>query len=150
MKINELKAAPGARKKKTRIGRGNASGSGTYSGRGMNGQSARSGGRVRPGFEGGQTPLHMRMPKLGGFKNPNRVEHVAINVGRLNDRYENGDTVNMETLVAKRIIRSAKRPVKILGVGEVTIALTINVAKISKTAIEKITKAKGTIESPKQ
>lgn len=145
MKLNELKPKKGSRPKRTRVGRGNAS-KGTYSGRGMNGQTARSGGKRRPGFEGGQTPLYMRMPKLGGFRNPCRVEYVPVNVGTLNDTFKDGDTVDMEALVKKRILRSDKRPVKILGNGELKIALTVKFDKLTKSAIKKITAAKGKVE----
>ncbi|MBT5016401.1 50S ribosomal protein L15 [Candidatus Peregrinibacteria bacterium] len=148
MKLHELKPAPKSRKAKKRVGRGNGSGLGTYCGKGMNGQTARAGGRRRPGFEGGQTPLYMRMPKLGGFKNPCRKEYLPVNVSVLNDNFKANETVSLETLAAKRIIRSTKRPVKILGVGELKIALTIQVDKVSKTAAEKITKAGGKIEQP--
>ena len=146
MKLHTLKSSEGARKSKQRVGRGDGSGRGTYSGRGMKGQTARAGGRRRPGFEGGQTPLHMRMPKLGGFKNPRRVEYAIVNVGTLEKFFSDGDTVNRETLVKKRVLRSSKMPVKVLGNGELTKALTVNVEKISKSAEDKITKAKGRIE----
>ncbi len=148
MKLHELKPATKSRKSKKRVGRGNGSGKGTYCGRGMNGQTARAGGRRRPGFEGGQTPLYMRMPKLGGFKNPTRIEYLPINVGVLNDNFKADETVNLETLAKKRIIRSTKKPVKVLGVGELKIALTVQVDKVSKVAAEKITKAGGKIETP--
>jgi large subunit ribosomal protein L15 len=148
MKLNELKANPGSRKARKRVGRGNGSGAGTYSGRGMKGQSARSGGRRRPGFEGGQTPLYMRMPKLGGFKNPRRIEYATVNVGRLNETFKEGETVNNETLAAKNLIPNAKQKIKILGDGELTLKLTVKADKISKTAQEKIEKAKGTVELP--
>jgi large subunit ribosomal protein L15 len=138
MKLNDLKPAPKSRKAKTRVGRGNGS-KGTFCGKGMNGQTARAGGKRRPGFEGGQTPLYMRMPKLGGFKNPTRKEYTPINVGQLNDLFKAGDTVSHETL-------GLKDPVKILGMGELKIALTVKVDKVSKTAEEKITKAGGSVE----
>lgn len=146
MKINTLKPQTGSTKKRMRVGRGNAS-KGTYSGRGVKGQSARTGGRRRPGFSGGQTPLYMRMPKLGGFTNPGRVEYSPVNVGVLEKTFNAGDTVTKESLVHKKIIRNQKRPIKILGQGELTIALTIKVDKVSKSAEEKIIKAKGKVET---
>jgi len=147
MKLNELKANTGRTKNRIRVGRGNGSGRGTYSGRGMNGQSARSGGKRKAGFEGGQTPLHMRMPKLGGFKNPNRVEYAVINVATLEAKFKSGDTVDTAALIEKRLLKNDKKPVKILGNGDLTIALNVKVNKVSKSASEKITKAKGTVES---
>jgi large subunit ribosomal protein L15 len=147
MKQNTVQAQKGSTKARTRRGRGDGSGKGTFSGRGMNGQSARAGGRVRPGFSGGQTPLYMRMPKLGGFKNPNRVEYAVINVGTLEKNFAAGDTVSKETLIEKRILRSGNKPVKVLGNGELKIALTVKVNKVTKSAEAKITKAKGKIEA---
>lgn len=146
MKINTLKPHTGSSKKRLRVGRGNAS-KGTYSGRGMKGQSARAGGRRRPGFSGGQTPLYMRMPKLAGFTNPGRVEYSPVNVGTLEKTFKAGDIVTKETLLEKKILRNKKRPVKILGQGELTIALTIKVHKVSKSAEEKILNAKGKVEA---
>ncbi len=149
MKLNELKPAKGSRKARIRVGRGNGSGQGTYCRRGMNGQTARAGGRRRPGFEGGQTPLYMRMPKLGGFKNPCRTEYLPINVATLNDIFKDGDTVTRETLAKKRVIRTTKKPVKILGMGEIKIKLSVQVDKVSKSAEEKITKAGGSVGAAK-
>ena len=146
MKINTLKPNTGSTKKKIRRGRGNAS-KGTYAGRGMKGQTARAGGRRRPGFAGGQTPLYMRMPKLAGFKNPCRVEYTPVNVGVLEKAFIAGDTVTKEALLEKRVIRSGKSPIKILGNGELTIALTVKVDKVSKVAEEKIMKAKGKVDT---
>ncbi|MDP2624608.1 MAG: 50S ribosomal protein L15 [Candidatus Peregrinibacteria bacterium] len=146
MQLHELKPTAGSQKKRMRVGRGNGSGKGTYAGRGMNGQSSRSGGRRRPGFEGGQTPLHRRMPKLGGFKNPRRIEYAPINVSTLEKRFQAGDTVDRASLAEKRIIKSENLAVKVLGNGEITIALTVKVDKISKSAAEKIIKAKGKVE----
>ncbi len=148
MKLNELKPVKGSRAKKIRRGRGNAS-KGTYCGRGMKGQTARAGGRRRPGFEGGQTPLYMRMPKLGGFRNPTRVEYSIVNVGTLNETFKDGDTVDLKALLKKRVLRTNKKPVKILGNGELKIALTVKADKVTKSAEEKITKAKGKIDTPK-
>lgn len=149
MKINDLKPAKNSRKAKMRVGRGNGS-KGTYCGRGGKGQTARTGGNIRPGFEGGQTPLYMRMPKLGGFKNPTRIEYLPINVGQLNDIFKNGETVSLETLSAKKLIKNTKKPVKLLGTGELKIALTVNLNKVSKAAEEKVTKAGGSIVNNKE
>jgi len=146
MKINTIKPGVGSTTKKIRRGRGNAS-KGTYAGRGMKGQTARAGGRRRPGFSGGQTPLYMRMPKLGGFKNPCRVEYSVVNISTLEKNFSTGETVTKESLIEKRVIRSAKNPIKVLGNGELNIALTVKVDKISKVAEEKITKAKGKIDA---
>jgi large subunit ribosomal protein L15 len=147
MELNTIKAEKGATQKRMRRGRGDGSGKGTFSGRGMNGQSARSGGRVRPGFSGGQTPLYMRMPKLPGFKNHGRVEYAPVNVGTLEENFKEGETVTKETLIEKRVLRNANKPVKILGNGTLKIALTVKVDKVSKAAEEKIVKAKGTVEA---
>lgn len=149
MKLSELKPEKGARKRRMRVGRGLGSGKGTYAGRGGKGQTARTGGTRRPGFAGGQTPIHRRMPKLGGFKNPNRIEYQAVNVASLEKHFKDGDTVDVKALVEKGILRSAKMPIKLLGEGEITIALTIHASKASKTAIEKVEKAKGKVELKK-
>ncbi len=146
MNLTELKSNKGARHRKKRLGRGNGSGKGTYSGKGMNGQKARSGGNVRPGFEGGQTPFIQKMPKYRGFKNPNRTEYQIINVKDL-EKFEEGATVNAETLKEKGLIAKKNLPVKILGDGELTKKLTVNADKISKSAEEKIKKAGGACEA---
>lgn len=146
MKLNTLKPHPKAHGKKKRVGRGNGSGHGTYACRGIKGQSARAGGRRRPGFAGGQTPLYMRMPKLGGFKNINRVEYLAINIADLQDKFKDGETVDRQSLVEKGVIRSTKRPVKLLGMGEINVALIIKLDKISGSAKQKILNAKGQVE----
>jgi len=141
MRLDNIKPKSGASKSKKRLGRGNASGHGTYSGRGCKGQGQRKSGNVRPGFEGGQTPLLMRMPKLKGFKNPNKVTYQVINVGALNV-FENGDDVNVQTLAEKGLL-SRKLPVKILGDGKLEKKLTVKVNKISASAKEKIKQAGG-------
>jgi len=130
-------------KKRKRVGRGNASGHGTYSCRGMNGQSARSGGRRRPGFEGGQTPYLRRMPKLKGFKNPNQVNYQIVNVGQLNV-FDKKD-VTIEDLLSKNLISKKTQPVKLLSVGDLDKAITITVHKASKSAIEKVEAKKGKV-----
>lgn len=134
MKLNELRPATGSRKKKIRRGRGDASGHGNYSGRGMKGQNCRSGGGVRIGFEGGQTPLLLRSPKLRGFKNPCRTEYIAVNLSTLEEKYSDSEVVSLDTLLEKRIIRNTNLPVKILGNGTLTKKLTVKGLKMSKTA----------------
>ena len=125
-----------------RRGRGHGSGNGKTAGKGHKGQKARSGGGVRLGFEGGQMPLFRRIPKRG-FKNRNTLEIVAINVSRL-EAFDNGETVNAESLIEKGIISSAKDGVKILGCGELTKKLTVEVNAFSAAAKEKIEAAGGT------
>ncbi len=112
----------------------------------MNGQLSRSGGGKRPGFEGGQTPLAMRLPKLPGFRNFNRVEYAAVNVSRLERKFEAGDVVDAESLKAKGIIKKLDTPVKVLAGGEITKPLTIKVDKISAAAVAKIEAAGGKVE----
>ncbi|KKR07804.1 MAG: 50S ribosomal protein L15, large subunit ribosomal protein L15 [Candidatus Peregrinibacteria bacterium GW2011_GWE2_39_6] len=146
MQIHTITRSKGLSKPKKRLGRGNGSGKGTYAGRGRKGQSARTGGKRRPGFSGGQTTLMMRMPKLGGFKNHNRVEYTVVNVDTLEKKFTANETVDKNSLLAKGLINSTKYPIKILGNGNLSIALTVKVDKISKIAGEKITQAKGKIE----
>lgn len=146
MQLNDLRPADGAKKKRKRIGRGNSSGHGTTAGRGTKGQLSRSGGGKGAGFEGGQNPLAMRLPKLPGFKNPNRVAFIPVNLDRLEAKFENGDVVDGESLVAKGIIKKASSPVKVLGDGELTHALTVKVDKVSASAQKKIEAAGGKVE----
>lgn len=143
MPLTDLKSRSNKTRKK--VGRGNGSGSGTYSGRGMKGQSARSGGKRRPGFEGGQTPYLRRMPKLKGFKNPNYVEYQAVNVGDLNI-FDSGATVKKEDLLAKNLVSKKTKPVKLLGgKGELEKELTIEVDKASASAIKAVESKKGKV-----
>lgn len=144
MKLHDLKPNKGATKSRKKVGRGNGSGLGTYSGRGMNGQNCRTGGGVRPGFEGGQTPLILRMPKLKGFKNINRVNYQVVNVAKLAN-FKAGSEITAKELLAKGYISKANQPVKILGEGELKHKLTVNVSKVSKVAREKIEKAGGKV-----
>jgi len=147
MQIHDLFPAPGSRKDRKRVGRGHGSGHGGRSGRGQDGQMSRAGGGKGPGFEGGQLPLHMRLPKLGGFTNINRVEYAVVNVGRLDELFADGDVITAEALAEKGAIRSAlKLPVKVLADGEITKKLTIKVDKVSKAAQAKIEAAGGTVE----
>lgn len=146
MDLSNLKPAEGSAKKRKRVGRGHGSGHGGTSGRGMNGQASRAGGTKGPGFEGGQTPLAMRLPKLPGFRNVNRKEYVPVNVSRLEEKFSAGDTVNGETLVEKGIIKHADALVKVLGDGDIKKALTVQVAKVSASAKAKIEAAGGKVE----
>lgn len=147
MQINDLFPAPGSRKKRKRVGRGNGSGHGSTAGRGDKGQGSRAGGTKGPGFEGGQTPLAMRLPKLPGFTNRNRVEYAVVNVSRLDETFADGDVVDSDSLIAKGIIKSASVPVKVLGDGALTKKLTVRTDKISGSAKQKIEAAGGTVEA---
>jgi len=146
MKLHDLK--PNIPKKaRKRLGQGNATGQGTYGGRGCKGQGQRSGKGVRVGFEGGQTPLIQRMPKYRGFKNPNRVEAQIIDTGSLETAYENGETVSLTTLLEKKLINAKNAKVKILANGELSKKLTVTESILtSKAAEEMIKKAGGTKE----
>ena len=125
MQLHDLTPAAGSKTARKRVGRGPGSGYGKTAGRGMNGQKSRSGGGKRAGFEGGQTPLARRLPKLPGFKNINRVEYVAVNVSRLEEKFESGDVVDAQSLKDKGIIKHVDEPVKVLGSGELTKSLTV-------------------------
>jgi large subunit ribosomal protein L15 len=143
MKLHDLKPAAGAKRPKKRVGRGNASGTGKTSGRGQKGTRARN--TVAPWFEGGQMPIQRRLPKWGGFTNPNRVEYVVVNVARLGEVFEAGATVGPAELVAHGLARR-NRPIKVLAHGEIAKALTVKAQKFSKQAEEKIKAAGGTTE----
>lgn len=144
MKLEELKPAVGSTHRKKIIGRGIGSGTGKTSGKGHKGQKARSGGGVRPGFEGGQMPLYRRLPKRG-FNNIFAKKYVSVNVEVL-DKFNDGDEVTAETLLEKNIISKKLDGVKLLGRGDVTKKLTVKVAKLSASAKEKIEKAGGKAE----
>ena len=148
MQLHDLTPAPGSTHRRKRVGRGNGSGRGTYSGRGQNGQLSRSGGGKGAGFEGGQQPLAMRLPKLPGFRNPNRVEYTQVNVSRLDAKFNDGDVVDNKALVAARIIKKETEPVKVLADGELTKKLTVKVEKVSAAAKAKIEAAGGKVEFP--
>jgi large subunit ribosomal protein L15 len=143
VRLHDLKPNPGARPRRKRLGRGIGSGLGKTSGRGQKGQKARSGGGVRPGFEGGQMPLVRRLPKRG-FKNPFRVEYEVVNVGQLN-RFEPGTEVTPDLLREHRLVRR-KGPVKILGEGELDRPLVVKAAAFSESAAAKIRAASGRAE----
>ncbi|HOP11322.1 MAG TPA: 50S ribosomal protein L15 [Oscillospiraceae bacterium] len=144
MKLNELSPAAGSRFEPKRKGRGIGSGNGKTAGKGHKGQKARSGGGVRPGFEGGQMPLHRRLPKRG-FTNIFATEYVAINVSAL-EKFDNGAVVDSKVLLEKRIIRKTCDGVKILGSGNLTKKLTVKAAAFSESAKSKIEAAGGTAE----
>ncbi|HEY0222259.1 50S ribosomal protein L15 [Lactovum miscens] len=133
MKLHELKAPEGSRKDRNRVGRGTSSGNGKTSGRGQKGQKSRSGGSIRPGFEGGQTPLFRRMPKRG-FLNVNRKEYAIVNLDSLN-KLADGAEVNAQTLLNANIIKAVKDGVKVLGNGELKVKnLIVSVVKVSASA----------------
>lgn len=148
MEIKDLKPAAGSTKERKRVGRGCASGTGKTAGRGLNGQKSRAGGGKGAGFEGGQTPLARRLPKLPGFRNPNRIAYKAVNVSRLDAKFNAGDVVDAESLKAAGITKHIEEPVKVLGDGEITKALTVKVDKISASAKAKIEAAGGKVEEP--
>lgn len=144
MKLHELHPAEGSRHVRNRVGRGSSSGNGKTSGRGQKGQKSRSGGGVRLGFEGGQTPLFMRLPKRG-FTNINRKEYAIVNIDVLN-RFEDGAEVTPTTLIEAGIVKDAKAGIKILGNGELTKKLSVKAAKFSKSAQTAIEAAGGSVE----
>ncbi len=148
MQLNDLRPAEGAHKNRKRVGRGNSSGHGTTAGRGTKGQLSRSGGGKGKGFEGGQQPLAMRLPKLPGFTNHNRVEYAPVNVARLDAIFADGDVVDNESLVEKGVIKKASTLVKVLGDGEISKKLTVRVDKVSASAKSKIEAAGGKVELP--
>lgn len=145
MRPNELAPPRGSKHRDKRIGRGLGSGHGRTSGRGTKGQKSRSGYRVRPGFEGGQNPQTKKLPELRGFTNIFRIEYATVNVERLN-RFDADSEVTPETLVREGIIKSLKRPVKVLGNGEIDRPLTVKAKKFTQTAKQKIEAAGGKAE----
>ena len=140
LKIHHLRPAPGAKKARQRVGRGEAS-KGKTAGRGTKGTKARY--QVRPGFAGGQLALHMRLPKLRGFTNPFRVEYQVVNLDRLGELFPQGGTVDVDQLVAKGAVRK-NQPVKVLGQGDISVAVQISADAFSTSAKEKIEAAGGT------
>ena len=145
MQLNDLRPAEGSTKARKRIGRGNSSGHGTTAGRGTKGQLSRSGGGKGAGFEGGQQPLAMRLPKLPGFIHHGRVEYTPVNVSTLDKLFADGDVVDSESLMAKGVIKHDYIPVKVLGDGELTKKLTVSVDKVSASAKSKIEAAGGKV-----
>ena len=141
LKLHHLRPAPGAKTAKTRVGRGEGS-KGKTAGRGTKGTQARY--QVPAGFEGGQVPIHMRLPKLKGFKNPFREEYQVVNLERLEELYPKGGDVDVASLVANGAVRKG-RPVKVLGQGEITVKLQITANKFSGSAKTKIEAAGGSV-----
>ena len=141
LKLHDLRPAPGSKTARTRVGRGEAS-KGKTAGRGTKGTKARN--TVPFGFEGGQMPLHMRLPKLRGFTNPFRVEYQVVNLSTLQELFPEGGTVTVEDLVAKGAVRK-NQPVKVLGQGEVSVKLDITAQKFSASAEQKIAAAGGSV-----
>ena len=142
LKAHHLRPAPGSKKAKTRVGRGEGS-KGKTAGRGTKGTKARY--QVKAGFEGGQMPLHMRTPKLRGFKNPFRTEYQVVNVSKLAELYPKGGEVTVDDLVSKGAVRK-NQPVKVLGNGDLSVKLVVSVDKVSASAQEKIVAAGGEIK----
>mgnify|MGYP001212001598 FL=1 len=142
--MHHLRPAPGSRTAKTRVGRGEG-GKGKSAGRGTKGSKARQ--TMSQGFEGGQMPLHMRLPKLPGFKNRFRVEYAVVNVSRLEALFKKGDVVDVDALFERGVIKSKTQPVKVLGDGELTKALKVKTDKVSAPARAKIEAAGGTVET---
>ncbi|MEO8462157.1 MAG: 50S ribosomal protein L15 [Chloroflexota bacterium] len=163
MKLHDLRPAPGSHPKKRRVGRGIAAGQGKTAGRGTKGQKARAGGKIPAWFEGGQTPLHVRIPKLRGFKNPFKIDYEVVNIGAIDALIERGVlepgdmpgakkskaaapmTVNQEILRAAGLVRSLKKPMKILGHGEIRAALFVVADAITASARTKIEAAGGSV-----
>ncbi len=167
MKLHELRPAPGSRRDRTRVGRGIAAGKGKTAGRGTKGQKSRAGGGIPPWFEGGQTPIHVRVPKLRGFRNPFRIEYQVVNVGRIGEYAEAGRfgvevemapagrskskgdapiTVNPENLAAAGLIGSHNKPVKVLGQGDVSAKLLVVADAFTESARSKIEAAGGLVQ----
>ena len=145
MQQHELRPPRGAKRPRKRVGRGNASGQGTYAGRGLKGQQSRSGYSRKPGFEGGQTSLIRRLPHRRGFRNPFRVAYTPVNISQL-AKFSAGSEVTPESLRASRVVRSLRQPIKILAEGELTAALTVRTHRVSSAARAKIEAAGGTVE----
>ena len=146
MKLDALSPAPGSRKARKRVGRGNGSGHGTYSGRGCKGQKSRAGYRMKPGFEGGQLPLIRRLPRLRGFTNIFRVEYSVVSLAKLSQAFDSGAEVDPEKLVAARLVKSLRKPIKVLGDGDLGHPLTVKAHRFSAAARSKIEAAGGPVE----
>jgi large subunit ribosomal protein L15 len=157
VKLHDLKPAPGSRKRRMRVGRGIAAGKGKTAGRGTKGQKSRSGGKIPAWFEGGQTPIHVRVPKLRGFKRRDRIEYQVVNVGRISEYAEAGRfgadaggkeplTVNAEVLASAGLISTARKPVKILGSGDIDAKVFVAADRFTASAISKIEAAGGYVQ----
>ena len=147
MQNHTLSSAGSKTRKRKRIGRGDASGNGSYSGKGMKGQKSRSGGGVRPGFEGGQLPLIKRLPSLRGFTNIFKTQYHAVNLDTILKMYPNGGDVSPGTLVETGVLKDQKLPLKVLGRGEINVNLKVSAHKFTKSAKEKIETAGGTTQA---
>ena len=145
MKLHDLHPTPGSRKPSRRVGRGHGSGRGKTAGRGTKGQKSRAGGNLPAWFEGGQTPLHIRTPKLHGFRNRGRVAYAPINLGRLGE-VERGTLVTPDVLAHDGLIDDTKRPVKILGVGDAPAGITVHAHAFSRSALDKLGAAGSTVQ----
>ncbi len=145
MKLHDVHPAPGSRKPSRRVGRGHGSGRGKTAGRGTKGQKSRSGGNLPAWFEGGQTPLHVRTPKLHGFKNRFRVAYAPLNLGKLTEVAE-GTLVTPDVLAHDGLIRDTRLPLKILGVGDAPKGITVHAHAFSKAALDKLTAAGCTVQ----
>ena len=145
MRQDELSPAPGSKKSRKRVGRGDGSGHGTYSGRGCKGQKSRSGYKMSRGFEGGQLPLIQRLPRKRGFVNIFRTEYSVVNIGQLN-MFEAGSEVTPERLVAAGVVKSLRQPIKILAEGDINHPLVVKANMFSAAAKAKIEAAGGTVE----
>jgi len=148
LNLSNLSPHPGSRKQRKRLGRGPGSGLGKTSGRGHKGFKARSGSGIKPGFEGGQMPLQRRLPKRG-FRNPFRKQYAVVNLRDLNE-FEPGSVVDRAALQATGLISAKEQLIKVLGDGELTVALTVNVDKVSESARGKIEAAGGTVSAEAQ
>lgn len=145
MKLHELSPAPGSTSAPKRKGRGAGSGNGKTAGKGHKGQNARSGGGVRPGFEGGQLPLQRRLPKRG-FVNIFETKYAIVNISDLNEKFEDGAVIDSQAIIASGLVRKEYDGIKVLGNGEITKNLTVKAKAFSKSAKEKIEKAGGKTE----
>ncbi|WP_411846968.1 50S ribosomal protein L15 [Roseibacillus persicicus] len=146
MNLHDLQPNPGAKHRTKRLGKGESSGLGKTSGKGHKGQKSRSGGTIRPGFEGGQMPLHRRLPKRGFNNFTFRDKIATVNLARIEEKFEDGETVSEETLRERNLMKGVYDAVKVLGQGEITKKLTFKVDLMSATAQEKIEKAGGSVE----
>ena len=145
MKQHELRPPKGARRTSKRVGRGNGS-KGNYSGKGMKGQQSRSGSGPRPGFEGGQLPLVLKLPTRRGFTNIFRTDYAVVNLSSLEERFDNGADVTPEAMVHAGLLRNLKMPIKVLADGEITKSLTVTAHRFSTQAKERLQLAGGTVQ----
>jgi len=146
MRNHTLRSPKGSKRNRKRVGRGDSSGSGSYSGKGMKGQKSRSGGGVRPGFEGGQLPLVKRLPALRGFNNIFKTKYTVMNLRDISEHFTEGDEVSVETLIGKGLVDDTTLPLKILGDGEISVPLDVRAQKFSTSAVSKIEKAGGSAQ----